>query len=423
MKKEALVIGINKYVSLDILDKCENDAEDISDFLKECGFNTKVLLNPTQKDIIKSLANYKKKISKDTISIIYFSGHGLQIEGDNFIVPSDANVSITEEIPYFCINASDLLLDIDIQSQIMHLIILDACRNNPFKSGIKGITGGLARMVAPMGTLIAFATSPNMTSIERKEDRNGIYTKHLLNNLKIPNIPLERAFKNTRTNVLKDTKGKQVPWEESSLHGEDFYFIKEATALVMYLKKELIFSYQELTVNTIDFSIIDGDNVRTEKIPFSKATSLFKKQFEEYKNTIHPRDAFMVLFNLQKIIHSAYKFSIISKTIDFRELDRQIISQSPNLTRDEVSQFQKILLTMEHYSSIFAHNDKFGELKSLKRDIKNHIWVGYKLDGEILDKQNLIMEDLDFVNKNIESLNEIIESKLLIGIMNEFFKT
>jgi hypothetical protein len=78
---------------------------------------------------------------------------------------------------------------------------------------------------------------------------------------------------------------------------------------------------------------------------------------------------------------------------------------------------------MEHYSSIFAHNDKFGELKSLKRDIKNHIWVGYKLDGEILDKQNLIMEDLDFVNKNIESLNEIIESELLIGIMNEFFKT
>jgi hypothetical protein len=325
MKKEALVIGINKYVSLDILDKCENDAEDVSDFLTECGFNTKVLLNPTQKDIIKSLANYKKNISKDTISIIYFSGHGLQIEGDNFIVPSDANVSITEEIPYFCINASDLLLDIDIQSHIMHLIILDACRNNPFKSGIKGITGGLARMVAPMGTLIAFATSPNMTSIERKEDRNGIYTKHLLNNLKIPNIPLERAFKNTRTNVLKDTNGKQVPWEESSLHGEDFYFIKEATALVMYLKKELIFAYQELTVNTIDFSLINENNVITEKMPFSQATSLFKKQFEEYKNTIHPRDAFMVLFNLQKIIHSAYRFSIISKTIDFRELDRQII--------------------------------------------------------------------------------------------------
>ncbi|PPK92524.1 caspase domain-containing protein [Nonlabens xylanidelens] len=422
MKKEALVIGINKYLSLDILDKCENDAEDVSEFLKKCGFNTEVLLNPTQKDIIKSLANYKKEISKDTISIIYFSGHGLQMEGDNFIVPSDANVSITEEIPYLCINASDLLLDIDIQSEIMHLIILDACRNNPFKSGIKGISGGLARMVAPMGTLIAFATSPNMTSIERKEDRNGIYTKHLLSNLKTPNIPLERVFKNTRTNVLQDTNGKQVPWEESSLHGEDFYFIKEATALVMYLKKELIFAYQELTVNTIEFSIIDGNNVRTEKIPFSKATLLFKKQFDEHKSTIHPRDAFMVLFNFQKIIHSTYKFSIISKTIDFRELDRQIINQTPNLTRDEVSQFQKILLTMEHYSSIFAHNDKFGDLKSLKRDIKNHIWVGFKLDGGILDKQNLIIEDLDFVNQNIKSLNEIIESELLIGIMDEFFK-
>ncbi|WKX76270.1 caspase family protein [Zobellia laminariae] len=422
MKKEALVIGINKYENLDLLDKCENDAEDVSEFLKKCDFNTEILLNPSQKEIIKSLAVYKKKISKDTISIIYFSGHGLQVEGDNFIVPSDANISITEEIPYSCINASDLLLNIDIQSKIMHLIILDACRNNPFKSGIKGVSGGLARMVAPMGTLIAFATSPNMTSIERQNDRNGIYTKHLLSNLKTPNIPIERVFKNTRTKVLQDTNGRQVPWEESSLHGDDFYFVKEATALIMYLKKELIFAFNELTENPIDFSIIIGDHVKTEKIPFSEATLLFKKQFEEHKNTIHPRDAFMILFNLQKIIHSAYKFSMISKTIDFRELDRQVVNQSPNLTRDEVSEFQKILMAMEHYSSIFAHNDKFGEFKSIQRDINNHIWIGFKLDGEILKKQNLIMEDLDYVNQNIDSLNEIIESELLIGIMNEFFE-
>jgi hypothetical protein len=191
----------------------------------------------------------------------------------------------------------------------------------------------------------------------------------------------------------------------------------------MYLKKELIFAYQELTQNQIDFNIMNRNNIETKKIPFSAATLLFKKQFEEHKNTIHPRDAFMILFNLQKIIYSAYKFSLISKTIDFRELDRQVINQSPNLTKDEISEFQKILLAMEHYSSIFAHNDKFGKLKSIQRDINNHIWSGFKLDGEILNKQNLIMEDLDYLKKNIDSLNEIIESKFLIGIMNKFFKT
>ncbi|WP_299611305.1 caspase family protein [uncultured Aquimarina sp.] len=422
MNKEALIIGINSYQYLETLDKCENDANDLNSFLTSCDFNTEILLNPTQRELIKSLADYKKKLTEDTISVIYFSGHGLQIEGDNFLVPVDANISISEEIPYFCINASDLLIDIGLSSKIMHLIVLDACRNNPFKSGIKSISGGLARMVAPMGTLIAFSTSPNMTSSEKSADRNGVYTKHLLKNLKIPNNSVERVFKNTRTDVIEETNGKQVPWEESSLHGEDFYFIKEATALIMYLKKELIFAYQELTEKTIDFSLLKGDNMETVKVPFSEATELFRNQFEEHKNTIHPRNAFTVLFNLQKIIHATYRFSMISKTIDFRELDKQVISQSPNISKDEINRMQKILLTMEHYSSIFAHNDKFGKLKSIKRIIENHVWTGFKLDKDILTKQNVIMEDFEFIKTQDVALKEITETELFIGIMNEFFK-
>lgn len=422
MKKEALIIGINSYQYLETLDKCENDANDLSSFLKNCDFNTEVLLNPSQRDFIKSLSDYKKKISEDTISIIYFSGHGLQIEGDNFLVPADANISILEEIPYFCINASDLLLNIELGSKIMHLIVLDACRNNPFKTGLKSVSCGLARMIAPMGTLIAFSTSPNMTSSEKSIDKNGIYTKHLLQNLKTPNISVERVFKNTRTDVIEDTKGKQVPWEESSLHGDDFYFIKEATALIMFLKKELIFAYQELTEKPIEFNVLKGDKMESIDIPFCEAIKLFRTQFEEHKNTIHPRNAFTILFNLQKIVHATYRFSMISKTIDFRELDKQVISQSPNMSKDEINKMQKILLTMEHYSSIFAHNDQFGKLKSIKRIIKNHIWTGFKLDKDILKKQKLIMEDFEFIKTQDVALKEITETELLIGIMNEFFK-
>lgn len=344
------------------MEKCENDATDISNFLIKCNFEVKLLLNPNQREIISALAQYKKEVTEDSISIIYFSGHGIQIENSNFIVPADANITITEEIPYFCVNASDLLLDINIQSKIMHLIILDACRNNPFKSGNKSLSAGLARMIAPMGTLIAFSTSPNMTSVERKNEHNGIYTKHLLNNLKVPNISIERMFKNTRTDVLNDTSGKQIPWEESSLHGEDYIFVKESTALKMYLKKELIFAQNELMQNEIEFNIITENNLDTLKLPFSKATKLFLTQFEEYKETISPRDAFTVLFNLQKLIYATYLFSSHTRLINFREIDREIIHQSPNLPKDEIMEYQKILLTMEHYSSIFGHNDKFGNL-------------------------------------------------------------
>lgn len=234
MEKVAFLIGINNYSHFSQLDNCENDASDLADLLKSNGFNVTLLLNPTQKEIIFSLTKFKKEITKDAISIIYFSGHGLQVEGDNFIVPADANISITEEIPYFCIHASDLLIEVEKNSQNMHIVILDACRNNPFKSGIKGITGGLAKMNAPMGTLIAYSTAANMTSIERKEDRNGIYTKYLLESLKIPNLSVEQVFKNTRTNVIIETQTKQIPWDVSSLHGKDFYFFTCDTADVPF---------------------------------------------------------------------------------------------------------------------------------------------------------------------------------------------
>lgn len=421
MKKEALVIGINNYSGFTNLGKCENDATDFSDFLTKCEFNTELLLNPDQKTIIQTLSSFKQRIEENTISIIYYSGHGLQIENSNFIVPSDANITITEEIPYLCVNASDLLLNINVQSDMMHVVILDACRNNPFCSGVKSKSDGLARMIAPMGTLIAFSTSPNMTSIERAEDRNGIYTKHLLENLTTPNISIERVFKNTRTAVLEDTEGKQVPWEESSLHGEDFCFIKEQTSLMMYLKKELIFAYKELTENTLEFNDLKNDKLETNKIPFSEATILFQEQLEKHKNTIHPRDAFMILFNLQKIIFSAYKFYMITRTIDFRELDRQVLSQSPDLKSDQINAIQKILITMEHYGSIFRHNDKFGKIKSIKRVIENQFWTGFKLDNNILENQQQILDDLRFVKVNQDAVNEIVKTELLIEIMNEFF--
>jgi len=225
MQKEALIIGINDYKHLPPLEKCLNDANDLSDFLSKCGFTTSVLQNPTQKEVINEVANFKKKIKDNTISVIYFSGHGLQVDGDNFIVPVDPNITIAEEIPYMCIHASDLLIASDVKSQNMHLLILDACRNNPFKSGIKGISGGLAKMDAPLGTLIAYSTAANTTSIERAADRNGIYTKFLLESLAIPNLSVEQVFKNTRTNVISSTEGRQVPWDLSSLHGENFSFI------------------------------------------------------------------------------------------------------------------------------------------------------------------------------------------------------
>ena len=223
MNRKSLVIGINNYSHFLDLDNCINDSIGIHHFLKKNDFDSKLLENPTQSELIKEIAEFKKNIDDNTISLIYFSGHGLQDEKYNYIVPCDSEIRINEDIKYNCILVDDLL--IETSKKNLHILILDACRNNPFQNGKKGISFGLAKMDAPAGTLIAFSTSPNLASIERKSERNGIYTKHLIKNFNVPNIPVELAFKNTRNDVMLDTDEKQIPWEESSLFGENFSFI------------------------------------------------------------------------------------------------------------------------------------------------------------------------------------------------------
>jgi hypothetical protein len=422
VNKIALVIGIKEYEYIPSLWNTENDASDIYEFLKEAGFKATILINPSQRELIESIASFKNEIVDNTVSIIYYAGHGIQLEGENFLVPKDAQIKITEEIPYFCIHASNCLTKQSELINNVHILILDACRNNPFRTGLRSTNIGLAKMSAPMGTLIAFSTNPGNASIERESDRNGIYTQKLLIHLKTPNLSLERIFKNTRTDVIASTKGKQVPWEESSLHGEDFFFIKVPTALNLFLKKELIFAYKALTEDEIDIIVLENNDVKKELIPFSKAIKVFKEQYDKNKNTIHPRDAFMLLFNLQKIILASYKFIMITRNIDFRELDKMVLQYSKELSDNEINSYQKIILTMQHYGSIFQFNDKFGDFRSIQRQINNHFWTGFKLEADVLKNQHKIMEDLEFVKNNEIHLKEIVECDILIGVMNEFFE-
>lgn len=427
MKKVALVIGVKEYAFLPSLWNTENDATDVADFLHSVGFITTLVLNPTQKELIQQISNFKKSVSDETISIIYFAGHGVQLEGNNFLVPKDAEITITEEIPYMCIHASDCLIK-QSQTKSAHLLILDACRNNPFKSGIRAIDVGLAKMIAPMGTLIAFSTSPNSVSIERKEDRNGIYTRHLLRNSKVPNTPLERVFKNTRTEVIRDTNGKQVPWEESSLHGEDFYFIKEPTALFYLIKKELVFVYKSLTEDKFDYTSIKTDsleevqNPKRVKIPYSEAIVALKQQWEKFRNTIHPSVAFYIISNLQRILQAAYVFRMLARNINFDELNRIVVEHSSNMDDTQLKLFQKLLLSVEHFRSIFEFNDKFGNLSSIKRTYENGAWVGLSMKLDILGNQNLFIEDMKFIRENEFHLYQFLDSSVLIDIMNAVFR-
>lgn len=428
MKKLALIIGVKDYTNVATLWNTENDAIDISNFLTSVGFETKLIKNPTQKEIIKEVSLFKNLISTDTVSIIYFAGHGLQMNGFNFLVPSDAKIDLVEEIPYCCVNARDCLIDQTTSSNSIHLLILDACRNNPFSNGLRSLDIGLAKMSASMGTLIAFSTSPNNVAFERKNERNGIYTQFLLKNLQLPNCALERIFKNTRTEVIKSTNGKQVPWEESSLHGEDFYFIKEPTALLYLIRKDLLFAYKTLIEENIEIMTFDGNSIESilqpgkVKMSYKKAIAELKNQWELSNNTKHPSVAFYLIFNLQNIIMATHFYRKNLVHVNFIKLNDIVFQQSNEINGNQLELIHKLLLLSEHYIGIFKFNDKFGNLNSLKRVYDNHIWTGLILKSEILDKQNVILEDMALIRSQEVHLNEFFKSVVLVQIMDEFFQ-
>jgi len=297
MRKFSLCIGINDYENFKKLSNCENDAYDLSETLIKFGFESTLLLNPTQDEIIDELRKFKMQISNDDISLIFFAGHGLKVETSNFLVPKDAEIKYAEDIPYKCINADDFFISNDPANKNLHIIILDACRDNPFASVIssRGIETGLNKMSAPLGTLISFATSPGTKSWENRGDRNSYFTKALLEEIHTPNITVEEVFRNTRTKVLAFSEGKQVPWEESSLHGDNFSFC---------------------TMNPIDIElneIVNRWKYSTEPIEFIEIKQLFDKS---KVRDITMLEKLQLLFTLFDIGFERERLQIVAKTID-----------------------------------------------------------------------------------------------------------
>ena len=163
------------------------------------------------------------------VGLVYYSGHGVEAKGVNYLIPVNANIRREYELTGGAYPASQITgMMEEIQAsgdrKRVAILILDACRDNPLTRSWRSSGGGLARMDAPAGTFISFATAPGSVASDGS-GRNSPFTKHFLQAMKKPNQPIELMFKEIRVGVVQDTKGEQVPWESSSLMG-DFYFNK-----------------------------------------------------------------------------------------------------------------------------------------------------------------------------------------------------
>ena len=219
--KRALVIGNSDYLEIP-LRNAVNDANAITQTLTELGFSVTKKVNVTQQDMEDAIKQFGKEVRPNDIVLFYYSGHGVQVDGVNYLLPIGVNIDAADEIKYKAV-AADMILDkLGATGSQLNLMILDACRNNPFKR-VRSLDKGLAVMSAPTGTLIAYATAPGTIAYDG-DGNNSPYTKHLLKAMRTPGLKIEELLKQVRIAVMAETNHKQVPWEASSLTG-DFYFL------------------------------------------------------------------------------------------------------------------------------------------------------------------------------------------------------
>lgn len=224
-KRLALVIGNSAYRHVSPLSNPKNDALLIEAALREAGFTVTRVLDADLAQMRRALLAFGRTLREKDVEagLIYYAGHGVQVNGENYLVPVSAQIADEDEIPIETLNANDVLRTLEAAGSRINIVILDACRNNPFARSVRSAARGLAPVDAPRGTVIAYATSPGDVASDG-EAGNSPYAAALARSIGAGRgLPIESVFKSTRRDVLAATGEKQVPWETSSITGE-FYF-------------------------------------------------------------------------------------------------------------------------------------------------------------------------------------------------------
>jgi uncharacterized caspase-like protein len=234
-RRVALVIGNSAYKSSPLRNPVR-DARAISRALAETGFKVTVLENASETGMRRAIRAFGDELAAGGVGLFYYAGHGMQVRGRNYLIPVNADIEREDEVEDQAVDANLVLTKMDSAKNSLNLMILDACRNNPFARAFRSAAQGLAQMDAPSGTLVAFATAPGSVASDG-DGENGLYTKHLLANMTRAGLPIEQLFKEVRIGVGRETSDRQVPWESSSLKG-NFFFIAPDPSLSAEAQKQ-----------------------------------------------------------------------------------------------------------------------------------------------------------------------------------------
>ncbi|GHN02181.1 hypothetical protein WSM22_36700 [Cytophagales bacterium WSM2-2] len=226
-KRYALVVGNSKYKHVSALRNPGNDATDMVVVLQKMNFEVISVVDATYMEIRSAFLKFNDKLMNGppdhTVGLVYYSGHGLQSDGENYLVPVDATIEYKDDIPRECFPVQKTILgNMERSNSRMNILILDACRNNAFPRMTRTFGDGLAEMKGGKGSFIAYSTAPGSTASDGI-GRNGLYTQELIKAIQLPGLSIEQVFKEVRINVLRLSGERQYTWDSSNITGE-FYF-------------------------------------------------------------------------------------------------------------------------------------------------------------------------------------------------------
>ena len=267
----ALVIGNGDYEHAPLKNPV-NEAALMASTLRGVGFEVLDYSNVNRRELKRAFSRFGKRVAeagRDTVSPVYYSGHGAQVRGENYLIPVGSIIEDELDVDIEGVRATSLLRTLEDAKAALNIVILDACRNNPFKSSSRSASRGLAKMDAPTGTLLAYSTAPGQLA-EDGSGANSAYTKALSLAIRTPGAKVEEVFKKVRIEVMTRTLDEQVPWESSSLTG-DFYFVGGATG-----------AEQEVQVVS---KLVNDNNVEIEywkSIATSNDVALYQTYIDQY---------------------------------------------------------------------------------------------------------------------------------------------
>ncbi len=260
-QRTALVIGNASY-STGSLGSTTNGAQDIANALKDCGFKVLLLLNASNKDMKTAVKSFGSHLQvHGGVGLFYFAGYGIQVNGSSYLIPVNSDITSESDIEFESLDVGRVLWEMKNSGTDINIVIIDAYHNSLFGRSLRTSLKGLAELDAPKGSIIAYATSPESISADGIKS-TGVYTKHLLENMKRQGLSIERIFKNVRIAVARETLNEQIPWEMSSLM-DDFYFRNDQLERQPHIMSDKGLKNQEIA---LEYKKIELEKERLELV-------------------------------------------------------------------------------------------------------------------------------------------------------------